>query len=308
MGVIKRHDAAEIKQWWTTAPALDENALRDGILQLLSSIHEAASDDDWDSVQDHIRLYELGESYCSEEPQLSTYEFGRMDIDVMLAGNYISRGEYSKAAEKIERCHSTYGARMKRYADQGTTPRRASEVRYKFLLRLADLKWIAPAEWRDFLMTPETLLDEIHTTYGHIVAFLQANPGSHSNERSLMEGLALCELVGLKMALRYAPSRVPELVRKFNEHYKDYLAVPPFHYKAVNAAAGDKSAYYWDFELAKLRVTPDAPAQDIYMCIELRSIAARNTFGDWRIQGLLRGWRREALTIVRELQARKSKA
>jgi hypothetical protein len=44
--------------------------------------------------------------------------------------------------------------------------------------------------------------------------------------------------------------------------------------------------------------------QDLYMCIELRSNAAHHTFGDWKIQGLLRGWRRESLAIIRELKAR----
>jgi hypothetical protein len=308
MDVARRQDAAEIRQWWTTAPRLDENALRDGVLLLVKRIHEAAADDDWDTVRDHIRLYELGEAFCNAEPQLSTYEFGRMDIDVMLAGNHISRGEYSKAAEKIEQIQTMYVARMQRYEEQGTTPRRASEVRYKFLLRLADLKWIGPEDWRDFLMSPDMVLDEMRATYAHIVGFLQSNPGFHTNQRSLMEGLALCELVGLKMALRYAPSRVPDLVRNFNEHHSDHLAIPLAHYKLADAAEADKSAYYWDFELAKLRMSANAPAQDIYMCIELRSLTARNTFGDWKIQGLLRGWRREALTIVRELQARKEKA
>jgi hypothetical protein len=308
MDVARRRDSDEIRQWWSTAPDLDENALQTGILQLLRTIHEAAADDDWDTVKEHVRLYELGESYCKEEPQLSTYEFGQMGIGVMYASNSISRGEYAKAAEEIKKIHETYSARMQRYEALGVPPRRASEVRNNFLLKLADLKWIGPEEWRDFLMTPEEVLDQIQETHERIISFINANPGFHSNERSLKESLALCELVGLKMALRYAPARVPDLVRMFNEHYSDLLALPTSHYKLANAAEADKSAYYWDFELAKLRMSKEAPAQDIYMCIELRSLAARNTFGDWKIQGLLRGWRREALTIVRELKARQEKA
>lgn len=308
MDVARRQDAADIRQWWSTAPQLDENALRDGVLELVNKIVEASSDDDWDTVNDLIRLYELGEAFCTEEPHLSTYEYGLMGIEVLLAGNSMSRGEYTKAAQKIEHVHQMYQARMARYAAQGVPPRRASEVRFKFLMRLADLKWIAPEEWRDFLLSPEELLDQIQETFDHITSFLRAHPGSHNNERNLMEGLALCELVALKMALRYSPLRVPELIRKFNEHHKDHLAVPTEHYKLTNAVEADKSAYYWDFELAKLRMSHTAPAQDVYMCIELRSLTARNTFGDWKIQGLLRGWRREALTIVRELQARKQEA
>lgn len=304
MDVARHRDPAEIRQWWSTASDLDENSLQQGILQLVNRIHEAAMDDDWDAVNEFARLYAMGEPYCSEEPKLSTYEFGQMRIGVTYAGNYISRGEYAKAASEIRKVHDTYAARMQRYDKLGVTPRRASEVRYGYLLKLADLKWIGPEEWRDFIMLPDEVIDNIQETYEHIVSFLKMNPGFHSNERSLMEGLALCELVGLKMALRYAPSRVPELVRRFNEHYNDSLVVQKNDYKNFNASKDNKSAYYWDFELAKLRMSPEGHAQDLYMCIELRSLAARNTFGDWKIQGLLRGWRREALTIVRELKAR----
>jgi hypothetical protein len=54
MDVARHHDAAEIRQWWSLAPKLDENALRDGVLQLLQKIHAASADDDWDSVRDYI--------------------------------------------------------------------------------------------------------------------------------------------------------------------------------------------------------------------------------------------------------------
>jgi hypothetical protein len=308
MDVARRRDAAEIQQWWTTAPQLDENALRDGILQLINQIHAAASDDDWDHFQEYVRLYELGESTCKAEPQLSAYEYGQMGIGVMQTDNLLSRGDFPKAAYQIQKVHETYLKRMQRYAEQGVPPRRASEARYRNLYNLAFLKWTGPEEWRDFIFSPDELVAQIQETYDHIIGFVAANPGSHTNERSLREGLALCELMGLKTALRYIPSKVPELLSTFNQHHNDHLVTSLRHYKLVNAAEGDKSAYYWDFELAKLRMSPDAPAQDIYMCIELRSITARNTFGDWKIQGLLRSWRREALIIVREIKSRQEQA
>ena len=59
MDVARRQDAADIRQWWTTAPELDDPTLSSGILQLLNRIHEAATDDDWDSVNEYVRLYEL---------------------------------------------------------------------------------------------------------------------------------------------------------------------------------------------------------------------------------------------------------
>ena len=39
MDVARRQDAAEIRQWWSTAPQLDETGLQAGILQLLNRIH-----------------------------------------------------------------------------------------------------------------------------------------------------------------------------------------------------------------------------------------------------------------------------
>ncbi len=305
MDGFDRHHAADIKEWWKTAPQLEPQALRDGVLDQLHTIHEASVDDDWDAVQQHIRLYELGESYCLDEPQLSTYEYGKMGIICTLAGNSISKGEYARAIEEIREVQRIYAARMERYEVQGIPPRRASEIKYNLLLRLADVKWIGPDSLRDALMTPEEVLGEIRETVEYILDYIKENPNV-TNAKTLWQGLALCELVGLKMALRYCPDKVSELVRRFNANYSEDLALNPSHYDLVKAAEGDKSAYYWDFELAKLRMASDAPAKDVYMCIELRSLAARNTFGDWRIQGLLRGWRREALTIVRELQARES--
>ena len=70
-------ETSEILQWWTSAPELDENALRDGVLALQNKIHQAAVYDDWDAVREHIKLYQLGETFCTEEPQLSTYNSAR---------------------------------------------------------------------------------------------------------------------------------------------------------------------------------------------------------------------------------------
>jgi hypothetical protein len=298
------HD--ELREWWAGASALDENSLRDGVLGLLARIHDAHACDDWLLLRDYIRLYELGETYCTEEPHRSIYEYGSLGIACTLAGNHLNQYEFEAAASKVQAIFERYEARMERYRQQGLPPRRASEVRNYALMLLADLKWIAPEQWRDFLLTPDILLVEQRVLIEHVLAFLQANPGSHQNERNMREALALGALGSCKVALRYSPQRLPDLVRYFNETFVGDLALDPLDYRQADAAQGQRSAYYWDFELSKLRLQADPPMQDFYMCIELRSLAARDTFGDWNIQGLLRGWRRESLAIIQELKARPS--
>jgi hypothetical protein len=193
---------------------------------------------------------------------------------------------------------------MERYSRQGLPPRRASEAKNYALLLLGDLKWIAPEKYRDFLFTPDMLLVEQRITMEHMLNFMKENPDPRRNDRNLREGMALAALGSCKMALRYAPQRLPEMVRFFNSTFGEHITLQLGHYRATEAASGDHSAYYWDFEIAKLRMEEYPPLHDLYMCIELRSLAARNTFGDWKIQGLLRGWRREALAIIREIKDR----
>jgi len=299
-----RHEHDELREWWAIAPSLDEDSMRDGVLGLLHKIHDANASDDWALVREYIRLYELGETYCTEEPHLSIYEYGSLGIGCTEACNHLNSYEYFEAAGKLQEVFERYAARMERYQRLGQPPRRASEVRNHALILLCDLKWIAHEEWRDFLLTPDQTLIEQRVTIEHVLAFIKANPGMHRNERNLREGLALGALAGCKLALRYAPQRLGDMVRYFNATFAGDLALEPYHFRDVDAAHGDYSAYYWDFELCKLRMEADPPLQDLYMCIELRALAARNTFGDWKIQALLRGWRREALAIIRELKDR----
>jgi hypothetical protein len=300
-----RPEHNELREWWATAPGLDEDSLRDGIIGLLHMIHDAHACDDWELVEDYIRLYELGETYCTEEPHLSLYEYGSMGIACTVACNHLNMYEYREAAEQLAEVFERYEARMERYRRQGLPPRRASEVKYHALLLLCDLKWIAPEEYRDFLLTPDQLLVELRVTIDHVLRYVQENPGSHNNLRNLHEGLALTAMGGCKVALRYSPKRLADTVRNFNATFGGELALEPYHFRQIDAPSGNQSAYYWDFELSKLRMEPNPPMQDLYMCIEWRSMAARNTFGDWKIQALLRGWRREALAMIRELKARR---
>jgi hypothetical protein len=299
-----RSEHNEMQEWWTTAPGLDEDSLRAGVLGLLHKIHDAKACDDWALVEDYIRLYELGETYCREEPHLSIYEYGSLGIGCTVACNHLNMYEYAEAAAKLSEVFKRYAARMERYSRRGLPPRRASEAKNYALLLLCDLKWIAPEEYRDFLLTPDMLLVEQRVTIEHMFRFMKENPDPRRNDRNLLEGMALAALGSCKVALRYSPQRLAETVRFFNSTFAQHLALQPYHYRETAAAGGDNSAYYWDFEISKLRMEDDPPLQDLYMCIELRSLAARNTFGDWKIQGLLRGWRRESLAIIRELKER----
>lgn len=303
MGFARR-EQDELREWWASVPGLDEDSLRDGVLGLLGKIHDAHACDDWALVEDYIRLYELGETYCCEEPHLSIYEYGSLGIGCTVACNHLNMYEYEEAGARLQEVLERHAARMERYRRQGLPPRRASEVKYHALLLLCDLKWIAPEEWRDFLLTPDQTLVDLRVTVEHILNYIRENAAAHRNERNLREGMALAILAGCKLALRYSPQRLPELVRFFNATFDGDLAMEPFHYREANAAHASHTAYYWDLELCKLRMEPSPPMQDVYMCIELRSLSARNTFGDWKIQALLRGWRREALAIIRELKQR----
>ena len=297
-----RPEHYELREWWATVPGLDEGSLRDGILGLLRKIHDAHACDDWALVEDYICLYELGETYCTEEPHLSLYEYGSMGIGCTVTCNHLNMYEYAEAAAKLEDVFRRYHMRLERYRRQGLPLRRASEVKYHALLLLCDLKWIAPEEYRNFLLTPDLLLVELRVTIEHILRYIKDNPQAHGHPRNLKEGLALAALGGCKVSLRYAPERLSDTVRHFNSTFGTELSLEPYHFRQIDVPNSDRSAYYWDFEISKLRMQSSPSLQDLYMCIEWRSLAARNTFGDWKIQALLRGWRREALAIIREIK------
>lgn len=300
-----RPEHNELREWWATAPGLDEDSLRDGILGLLHKIHDAYACDDWALVEDYVRLYELGATYCTEEPHLSLYEYGSLGIGCTITLNHLNMYDYEQAAEKLAEVFNRYEARLERYRRQGLAPRRASEVKNHALILLCDLKWIGPEEYRDFLLSPDQLLIEQRVLIEHVLRYMREHSAEVGNQRNMREALALSALGGCKVALRYAPQRLADAVSHFNATFTQDLSPHPFDYRERNATQGERSAYYWDFELSKLRMEDDPPLGDIYMCIELRSNAAHSTFGDWKIQGLLRGWRREALAMIREIKARR---
>jgi hypothetical protein len=292
-------DPASVLAWWRIAPQLPEAELYEGVLALANQVHYAAMYDDYADMHQKLESYLAGEQYFSAEPHFSIYEFGKLAVIQHWATEHLSKLHYSEAVDALNDWLTIYRSRLERYARSGQRPRRATQTRIGFLISLAELKWMAGPGYRDSVLTPGGLFSQARECALHIEEFYASNPIDR-NRTNVLEAQAILECMCHKVALLYAPELLPDMLASFNARYQDSLTLEPLHYRSIDPRQGDRSAHYWELEVAKLRFEPQATLQDLYACLELRALAARYTYMDRPLAGVFSNWRREALFLIRE--------
>jgi hypothetical protein len=292
--IAKREVDANFWTTWSSAPALDQSELRDNVLALVASIQDAAYHDEWERIKQCRRLFNLGAVHCTEEPYRSAYDYGAMLIAVLVADCELAKANYAAVHSELALVRRMLVEDNPRRQAAGLPPRGNSEVRFNSLGVLAGAKWEGPEALRDVLMTPDEIVAEFKAVAARVETFFKENPREDpALRRNTMEALALAHLEVSKMAFRYCPAQVGGLVVDFNRLHSGDLALEPGHYR-TQALSDSRSSYYWDFELAKLYLGQQLTSEDLHICVELRAMAARRTFGQWPLTGLYRKWRRQS--------------
>lgn len=283
---------------WSSSPELDRARLREGIMGLTQRLDQAVREDDWETVRDCRMLYSLGEPYCAEEPYRSEYEYGKAMMSGFVAVAHCSDCNYKSALDEAGSVLQLLAAGDARREELGLPAQTNYSPRVVAYHALGSVKWLGPAELRDEVLAPDDLIDDLaHVSDGAHQAIATGQAPQNINKRVVLDGLALAEIEVCKAAVRWCPTKVGSTVARFNRRYGTHLAAATGDFRRHGAPEA-LSAYYWDFELAKLYLTGKFTPEEVYMCMELRAASARDTFGDWPLAALYRNWRNQGRRML----------
>jgi hypothetical protein len=282
--------AAQFWQEWLDDPDQSEESLRKYTLSLTNAALQAAHQENYGGLRELVAIYWFAEPLFTAEPLISAYESGSFYIQLTLADLAFLRGELEECWHSVQlvlRCMAAGDQRRRALAED---ERPMSELRTNALGLLA-----ACYVENQGLATPEEMAATAEAYWelaGDYWAKLSAPSVRDERRRLMQHHIAVWELYVSKGCLWLDEELARRARAEFNARHDTHLLPELRHFEELKPA-DLPSAWYWDYELAKLRRYAPVDLESMRICARNRRESARPYFGATPLQLLLRHWKRQ---------------
>jgi hypothetical protein len=286
-------DAAS-RYWdgWLQDPDRSERQLRNYTLTLVQAGHRAAQEPNLLLLQSILTTYLAGAKHFTAEPLISTYETGKFMLQLTIADSCVLNQRNAQSWELAEEVLGWLRTADQRRASAGLPVRPNSEIRVTAL----GVQALAFFEDQDLssLATMKAKVREFWQVADVFWANLERPAASKDYRSSMHQLTAIYELEICKAALFLGTELAATAVHKFNRRHGQELEHPPAHFKELDARAAP-TAFYWDYEYAKLVASRSGDEPDLLHCAQQRAKSARFRFGSAPLEVLDQYWRLQRL-------------
>lgn len=194
-----------------------------------------------------------------QDPQRSSVESATMNCILMVAESYAIELNFDTA---LELCGSVFGMleeRRDRFVAIGNRPRPDSIVWCELLTTLGFIKWKAPVQYEDSVLTPSLMISEYKRIDTQIHQSITSIPYQDKKKNlGVLERPLGCGTEVARVAYRYLPSQVPLLLAFIKNNHGSTLE-------------NSDLPYYWSLKIAQTwccRNTEPELLLDIYTQLE----------------------------------------
>jgi len=272
---------------WEQESDHSEDKLRLYTLSVVEAVKRAAQDGDWPAVGRLERLYAAGASFCQEEPLRSTYETGDFHICLTIADGCFLAHDLKRTWDLAYGIMQSLDSADMRRSKLGMPSRPNSE------LRVVCLGLLACCFFEDSNFCTLDVMRGVVRRFWQVADKFQMNlAADHVRpefRESMLHHIGIWELKICKCCLRLGNEFAARSIRAFNERNGEHLFPGYRHFKSgMNETS--TSAWYWDYELAKLILEPDSDPLEKQVCEQNRLAYARLTFGGSSLKMLMKSW------------------
>jgi hypothetical protein len=231
---------------------------------------------------------------CEREPLLTQFEASSAIFKQIYMGMEVILGNWPLALSYCREIVELQQRGDERRERLGIAePRTAIENWMYLLAHMAIIKCEGAPELRDEIFSAEQTVARLHA---YVRRSLGVYRTVNATEKHISNGMEATTMAGLdlaKLAYRYAPERLAELLPELRAELGLPLEAAPAHFKQPGAECPDNT-WYWDFELYKLYTAGALTEADLDHCTLERMRCVPLTLSDRPLEGLFRCWERRA--------------
>lgn len=287
----------DARNYWTSSPLLTVEQFRELAQRLANQIVEQLSAEQYEAAKALMYVAAQGRNYAQAEPLLGEQEQWELKNLLAVAGTAVCDGELKDATHSALLALEILEQRLARQRALGLELRPCTEARLAALGTLAACMWEQRLPEERWPIQPHQLADGYEAIHRRVMWFirhkLRRDSQGKRQAKLYIEQLAFHGLQICKALARYAPSKLPWVIAKYNELQGATLAADPWHYKLYKPLRPD-SWYYWDFEIAKIWIAGQLNPEDLGFLERERQRALGTTeMSERSMNGLLTLWERQ---------------
>jgi hypothetical protein len=250
------HGAAEFdalcSDLWNAEVTADDGIYRRRCVQLLNEFQACLESFDYRKGAVVLLAFHFGRGMAVNSAQLNAHYKASIASAVEVASQAVNLRRFLSAYQLAAEIRESLAECYRTMEDVSSSPF-FLRVRSLVLWILAECKWQDVSANRDLLLSPEDLYLEFRLLFTNVVDNLMDNQDRGQALKNTAYFLLNTEFALLRLATRFHPEMVPELVAQFNERYGGCLQPELWHFRDNPTSRGE-TANYWHYEIAKLYI------------------------------------------------------